>query len=108
MAEIAIERGVNRPDGPKEFHGWAVLPVHRATSDTRWVEESPLDDNRYHADIRMQLQDHEHGGGKDHEEQGRATEELQRNRQRQHGLELALAAKWEDAPAKGTDSDAHT
>ena len=59
MAGIAVKRGHERSDGPKEFQGWAVLTVSDASENGRSVQESPLDDNLYHADICMTLPDDE-------------------------------------------------
>ena len=98
MASIAIERGQGRPDGPKKFHGWAVLPVRKATSDARWVEASQVDGNPYHADIRMNLQKPARGEEDPDGQDNIDPEKKSRARQTQHALELALSAEWEDAP----------
>lgn len=86
MARIAVRRGHERSDGPKEFQGWAVLTVGDACGDGRSVTESPLDDNPYHADICMNL-----SCGDKHRDERRMM-------QKQHSLELALKAVWEEAP----------
>lgn len=98
MADIAIGRGQVRPDGPKTFHGWAILPVHRATSRMRHVEASPVDGNPYHADIRMNLQEPVSGEKVSDGPNKLDPEKQSRARQTQHALELALSAEWEDPP----------
>ena len=98
MAAIAIERDRLRPDGPKTLYGWATLPVRKATSDNRWVEESPLEGNPYHADIRINLQEPVQGEEDPDVQDHTDPERKGRARQTQHALELALSAEWEDAP----------
>ena len=98
MASIAIERGQERPDGPKTFHGWAVLPVRKATASARRVEASPMDGNPYHADIRMNLQNPVPGEVVSDRQNKFDPEKQSRARQTQHALELALSAEWEDPP----------
>ena len=98
MAGIAIERGQERPDGPKTFHGWAVLPVHKATASARRVQASPVDGNPYHTDIRMNLQEPVPGEKISDGQSKLDAEKQSRARQTQHALELALSAKWEDPP----------
>ena len=98
MAGIAIERGQERPDGPKTFHGWAVLPVQKATSCARRVEASPVDANPYHADIRMNLQKPVRGDEVSDGQDKLDPDKQSRARQTQHALELALSAEWEDPP----------
>ena len=97
MAGIATERGQERSDGPKKFHGWAVLPVRKATSGARWVEASPVDGNPYHADIRMNLHKPVQGEEESHGQDNPDPAKRSRARQTQHALELALSAEWEDA-----------
>ena len=98
MAEIAIGRGQERPDGPKTFHGWAVLPVHKVKSKTRHVAASPVDGNPYHADITMDLEEPVPGETVSEEQNNVDPEKQSRARQTQHALELALSAEWEDPP----------
>lgn len=98
MAEIARDRGQKRSDGPKKFHGWAVLPARKAASSARWVEASPVDGNPYHADIRMDLQSPFQGAEVLDEQDETDPGKITRDRQTQHALELALSAEWEDAP----------
>lgn len=82
MARIAICRGHTRSDGPKEFQGWAILTVNDALANGRSVTPSPLDENPYHADICLNLPD-------DNE---------RRDRQKEHSVDLAARAYWEDPP----------
>ena len=86
MARIAYRRGHERSDGPKAFHGWAILTVGDASESGRSVRESPLDDNPYHADICMELPDDD------------MHRDERRKMQKQHSLELALKAVWEEGP----------
>ena len=82
MAEIASKRGHERRDGPREFHGWAIVTVNDASANGRWVMESPLDDNPYHSDIYMELPEGDE----------------RRDMQKEHSVNLAANATWEDAP----------
>lgn len=86
MARLAVRRGHERSDVPREFHGWAVLTVSDASENGRSVTESPIDDNPYHADICMKMPDDDK-----HRDERRMM-------QKQHSLELALKAIWEEAP----------
>jgi len=83
MAKLAIIRGQGRGNGGKEFQGWAVVNVGDAATNGRTVMESPLPDNPYHADIRLNLPD----------------DGERRERQKQHSVDLAARASWEDPPS---------
>ena len=82
MAGIASKRGHERRDGPKVFHGWAIVTANDASANGRWVKESPLDDNPYHSDICMELPEGDE----------------RRDVQKEHSVDLAANATWEDAP----------
>lgn len=71
MATLARERaGARTP--PRQFRGWAVLPVRDAASSGRTVDATPLEGNPYHADIFLNLGD-----------------AAQRDQQRWHAAQLA-------------------
>ena len=80
MANIAINRGHERSDGPKEFRGWAILTVNDASANGRTVVPSPLEENRYHADICLNLPD----------------DDDRRENQKEHSVDLAARAWWEE------------
>ncbi len=82
MAKIAVKRGVERSEGPRKFRGWVILIVHDAAANGRTVVPSPLEDNPYHAEICLDLPD-----GED-----------RRDIQKEHALDLAARARWEEAP----------
>ena len=82
MANIAIQRGHERHDGPKEFRGWAILTVNDASANGRSVVPSPLEENRYHADICLNLPD----------------DDNRREEQKEHSVDLAVRAWWEEPP----------
>ena len=82
MAMLAAARGQERgPDG-KTFYGWAILTADKAASNGRFVEASPVESNPYHADICLNVPDNPD----------------RRELQKQHSVELAAHAKWEEAP----------
>ena len=79
---LAAARGQERePDG-KTFYGWAVLTADKAASNGRTVEATPAESNPYHADLCLNLPDNPD----------------RRELQKQHSVELAAHAKWEEAP----------
>jgi hypothetical protein len=82
MAMIAITRGHDRGDGGKDFQGWAMLTVNDAASDGRTVQASPIESNRFHADIVLNLP--EDGD--------------RRDMQKRHSVDLAARASWVDPP----------
>ena len=82
MARIAIARGRDRPDGGKDFQGWAILAVEDAAANGRTVRESGTEFNPFHADIFLNL----------------PHDEDRRDIQKRHSLELAARAFWEDPP----------
>ncbi len=82
MAAIAIERGQGRGKEGAEFYGWAILQVREARGNGRTVEASPLESNRYHADIHLNL----------------SNDAERRDEQKRHALELAVRASWEEVP----------
>ena len=82
MATVAIKRGHERSDGPKEFRGWAILNVNDASANGRTVVPSPLEENPYHADICLNLPD----------------DDERRERQKEHSVDLAARASWEEPP----------
>jgi hypothetical protein len=79
MQKIATEAGQSR-DG--EFQGWAVVTVEQAAQNGRSVEAKPLLDNRYHAEIVLNI----------------AAYTERRDLQKQHATELATMATWLDRP----------
>ena len=85
MADIAVKRGHERSDGPKEFRGWAILTVNDASANGRTVVPSPLEENRYHADICLNL----------------PYDDERRERQKEHSVDLAARASWEEPPRTG-------
>lgn len=52
MAEIADR---NAAVSGRPFFGWVVVSVHQASQMGRQVEPTPFLDNRYHADIHLNL-----------------------------------------------------
>ena len=80
LATIATERGKRREEGAKTLQGWAILTVSDA--EGRSVQESPIDSNPFHADIRLNLPD----------------EGDRRDIQKKHSVDLAARASWEDPP----------
>ena len=82
LATIATERGKGREEGAKTFQGWAILTVNDAEAEGRSVQESPIDSNPFHADIRLNLPD----------------EGDRRDIQKKHSVDLAARASWEDPP----------
>ena len=83
MAKIAMIRGQGRSNGGKDLQGWAILSAKDAATNGRSVEASPLPDNPYHADICLNLPDHGE----------------RRERQKEHSVDLAARASWEDPPS---------
>ena len=80
MAALASRRAHNRQP-PRNFHGWAVLPVSTAKTNGRTVAASPLNGNPFHADIHLNIEDAE-----------------VRDAQKAHALELASGSQWLEAP----------
>ncbi len=78
MVELAVARGLERD---REFYGWAILTVADAETNGRTVEATPLESNPYHADICLNLPD----------------DGDRREWQKQHSVELAARAVWEEA-----------
>ena len=82
MMELAAVRGRERGS---EFRGWAILTVAHAASNGRTVEAAPLESNPYHADICLNLPD----------------DGERRELQKQHSVDLAARAVWEEAASSG-------
>ena len=82
MARIAITRGRDRADGSKDFQGWAILAVADAAANGRTVQASETEQNPFHADICLNLPD----------------DRNRRDLQKEHSVDLAVRASWEDAP----------
>ena len=80
MARLAIIRGRGRGNGGKDLQGWALLSVLDAATNGRTVAPSPLPENPYHADICLNLPD----------------DGTRRDVQKQHSVDLAVRAFWED------------
>ena len=80
LAELARERGQGRTP-PQNFYGWAVLTVEDARRNGRTVEPTPRPENRFHADVFLNI-----------------TQEERRRFQIQHANELAAHSKWLEAP----------
>ena len=54
IAEVvadALQAAANRPSPPNTFSGWAVVNVEAVRETGCHVKDSPLPNNRYHADI---------------------------------------------------------
>ena len=83
MARLATIRGQGRCNGGKDFQGWAILRVVDAATNGRTVETTPLEDNPYHADICLNL----------------PANGERRERQKEHSVDLAAHASWEDPPS---------
>lgn len=87
MAEIgdrvALGRGIGR-----SFYGWAIVAVEKAAQDGRTVVATPRLDNRYHADIELNI------GARDEH----------RDIQIQHATSLAAVAHWSRRPPTAGDS----
>ena len=81
LAEWSRERERNRKP-PRQFYGWAVLKVRDAARSGRTVEATPTQQNRCHADIRLNV-----------------TGEERSRQQRDHAVELADKSRWLEAPA---------
>ena len=77
--EQARNRGTDR-----RFYGWAVLKVRDAKKDGRTVEATPTLQNRYHADISLNIT---------------VTGEKRKYQQEGHALQLAAHSRWLEAPA---------
>lgn len=80
LAELSRERGQGRIP-PRSFCGWAVLTVEDARRNGRTVEPTPRPENRFHADVFLNI-----------------TQEERRRFQIQHANELAAHSKWLEAP----------
>ncbi len=61
----------------RTFYGWAVVPVFLAEENGRDALASPIDDNPFHADIRLPTE-----------------AEISREIQKRHAKELADFAVW--------------
>lgn len=83
MARLATVRGRGRGNGGKDLQGWAVLSVRDAATNGRTVTPSPLPDNPFHADIYLNLPD----------------DGERRDMQKQHSVDLAARASWEEPPS---------
>ena len=82
MASLARARGRGQGPAGKKFHGWAIITVGDAASNGRTVEATPVESNPYHADICLNL-----------------PEDFdRRERQKQHSVDLAAHAAWEEPP----------
>ena len=82
MAALARSRGQARDNGSAPFYGWAILTVAHADANGRTVQPSPLESNPYHADICLNLPD----------------DTDRRDKQKEHALDLAAHATWEESP----------
>ena len=80
MAVLGRERAQNRTQ-PRQLHGWAVIAVRQAASNGRTVEATPQPDNRYHADIFLNI-----------------VGDDVRDQQKGHATELAARSRWLDLP----------
>ncbi len=79
MAEIADEVADARA---KRFFGWAVVSVSYASEMGRWVEATPLLNNRFHADVCLKL----------------PRDADRRDAAREHAINLAKGAKYRPRP----------
>ena len=79
---LAVARGQTRDPAGKTFYGWAILTADDAASSGRTVEATPIESNPYHADICLNLPENSD----------------RRELQKQHSVDLAARAKWEEAP----------
>ena len=77
---IAVNVGAARTP-PATFYGWAVVTAEEARRNGREAIASPLNDNPYHADIRLP----------------ELTVE-DREEQKRHAQELADASRWRERP----------
>ena len=82
MAMLAVARAQAREPAGMTFYGWAILTAGDAASSGRTVESTPVESNPCHADICLNLPDNSD----------------RRESQKQHSVELAARAKWEEAP----------
>lgn len=80
MANLSELRAQSRRP-PRSFHGWAVLTVNAARSGGRTVAATPMSENPYHADIRLNID------GKE-----------VRDAQKAHALDLASRSRYLSAP----------
>ena len=80
MAVLVEARGRTRTS-PRTFYGWAILAVENAEMNGKKMQATPIDGNRYHADIFLNITDRE-----------------RRDRQKQHAVELAAHSTWQGAP----------
>ena len=83
LAAWSRERARNRGTD-RRFYGWAVLKVRDANKDGRTVEATPKLQNRYHADIFLNIT---------------ATGEERKHQQEEHANQLAAHSRWLEAPA---------
>ena len=72
------DRNANLRGPDRNFYGWATITVAVASEDGRAVRATPLLENRYHADIDLNVPD----------------EAERRERQQQHANALAASAEW--------------
>lgn len=79
MAEIADRNAAGRK---QTFFGWAVVTVQRASEMARRVRPMPLLDNRFHAEIVLNL----------------PTDAERRDVAKQHALNLAMHAEYRPRP----------
>ena len=80
MAALATKRAEQRMP-KKSFFGWAVITVGDAGSGERRVEATRTPENRFHADIFLNVPDTE-----------------RRDHQKAHALELAAKSRWKPWP----------
>ena len=88
LARIAAVRGRERDGDGRDFQGWAILTASDAAANGRSVEASPLPENPYHVDSCLNLSD----SGE------------RREAQKEHALDLAARASWEDCPREALPS----
>lgn len=79
MATIA-DNTSNQDNG---LYGWAVVTVEKAAQSGRSVSPTPQLDNRYHADIELNLS---------------ADAERKKHESKRHATELAAVARWRPRP----------
>ena len=79
LTGLARERGRNRIPS-LNFYGWAVVAVRDAAQNGRTVVATPTLENRFHADIFLNV-----------------TSDERRRQQEQHASELAAHSRWLEA-----------
>ena len=80
LADSAREWGRSRTPS-LNFYGWAVVAVRDATRNGRTVAATPTPENRFHADIFLNV-----------------TGDERRRQQKQHANELAAYSRWLEGP----------